>query len=361
MTDFITQKKYNGLGHIELNRPQALNALSLDMITDMRRILSDFADDDDVRAVMVTSASEKAFCAGGDVKSVAIAAREMQQGRGDGQLCHDIFYQEYLLNSEIYHFRKPYISFIDGICMGGGMGISLHGSHKIVSEKTMFAMPEVFIGFFPDVGSGHVFNTIDQGIAAWLLLSGARIGGAEMLHLGLADYYIESRGMQALQQSLIETDWRRSEAISILASQLSGYCDEKVTVENPLDEHQDNISKCFAATDVEAILNTMRKSDDPLIKSALDRMKTACPASMHLTLSHLRWAKGCDFNDIMNNEFRLSQYFMRHPDFYEGVRAVLIDKDNQATWKSSLQDLSPDLYQDIQNQFSSLELEMHER
>lgn len=352
----IKTKTYNGIASIVLNRPQALNALSIDMVVEMRRSIAQYSDDDDVRAIMLTSASEKSFCAGGDVKSVAIAAKDMQTGNGDGELCHDIFQQEYSLNSEIHHLKKPYVSFINGICMGGGMGISLHGSHKIVTEKTVFAMPEVFIGFFPDVGSGHIFTQLPAGVGEWLLLSGARLDGPQMLHLGLADCYLESRAMEALKESLLSSDWKRSEAVSILASQLSGYCEEKVMVENVLQPYLDEIADCFSADSIEAIMRRLKKSETPLLREAYDRMKTACPLSMHLTLSHLRWSKGRAFDDIINNEFRLSQYFMKQPDFYEGVRAVLIDKDNNPVWQSRVEDLPAELYQDIQNQYSSLNL-----
>ncbi len=356
MSDSVKIKIQKGLGVITLNRPQALNALSLEMIMAMRSALSDFENDDNVQAVMVTSASEKAFCAGGDVKSVALEAKRMQDGAKDADLCEQIFYHEYNLNTQIHDLKKPYISFIDGICMGGGMGISQHGSHCIVSEKTTFAMPEVFIGFFPDVGSGHIFNRLQAGVGEWLLLSGARINGADMLHLGLADYYIESRGMQALQKSLLNSDWERAEPVSILVSQLSTYCEEKVMVKSDIVDHIDVMADIFSGDDVRNIMHKMKKSDSEIVSEALKRMKSACPLSMHLTLSHLRQVNGMDFRDIMQREYRLSQYFMKQPEFYEGVRAVLIEKSNDADWQRGFDDLDDHLYEDIQNAYSSLSL-----
>ncbi len=360
----IQIKVHKGLAVITLARPQALNALSLDMIKDIRTVLSDMRDDDDIKAVMFTSENEKAFCAGGDVKSVAMAAKNTDFYDANilsDNLCYEMFYEEYNLNHEIADYPKCIISLIDGICMGGGAGLALHGDFTVVSNAVKFAMPEVFIGFFPDVGSGYIFNKLPRPTALWLLLTGARISGQMMHGLGLATHYIESRGIQALYKTLLQSDWRRSEAISILKSQLATYCEPPDSKQMPEGMSSADVHKkaesYFDADNVPSILqNLQAASDDQFALQALESMQSACPESMVLTLQHMDWARGKDVATVLENEFRLAQYFVRQPDFYEGVRAVLIEKDGNPQWSSRAEDFQADHYGRIQERYDEYAL-----
>ena len=358
MNDILIEE-HKGLAQIRLNRPDALNALSLEMIREIRTALKDFAEDKNIKAVLLTSDSEKAFCAGGDVKAVAVEAQRLQQSGGDlDGLCHDIFFEEYNLNLEIHNFPKPVVSLVSGICMGGGAGISLHGDFMVTSEKTRFAMPEVFIGFFPDVGSGYIFNSLPRPLALWLLLTGSQISGTEMFEIGLATHYIESRGMQALEKSLLNSDWQRSEAISILKSQLATYCEPPHETIGRMKEITAKAEEFFDKANIAEIMIGLEKSaGNDFADTALSAMKKASPLSLVLTMQHMDWARGKPIEEVMEHEFRLSQYFMRQPDFYEGVRAVLIDKTKNPDWQVPFEDIEEGMYRRIQEGYAEMSLE----
>ena len=343
-TEHIKSSVENGIGWIVLNRPSALNALTLDMIRTMDTVLQGFENDKNVRLVIVTSTSDKAFCAGGDVKSVALAVKNGAADKDTKNLPARLFAAEYKLNARIKRFSKLYISFIDGICMGGGMGISVHGNHRIVTGRSVFAMPEVHIGFFPDVGSGSALNDLKGEIGTYLGITGSRINGADMLKCGLATHYIDQDGIAPLLENLKTADWKRSDPTSIANAILANYCEEGNDVSSALEPHFTDINRIFALNDPQKIMAELEKETASWAGEALGNMQKACPLSVRLTLAHLRAMRDKSFESVMRNEYRLAMYFTDQPDFYEGIRAMLIDKDYAPQWSVGYEDIGDDIY-----------------
>lgn len=355
-TEHIKSKVERGVGEITLNRPEALNALTLEMIVEMDKCLEAFAEDKSVRIVLVTSNSDKAFCAGGDIKAVAKAAKELQEGTGDGELCNKLFRAEYQLNARIQHLQKPYISFIDGICMGGGMGISVHGSHRIVTERARFAMPEVNIGFFPDVGSGFALNRLPGEIGTWLAMTGSSISGGDMLKCKLATHFIDVDGIEPLLDNLRTADWQRADGTSIINAILANYCEENIDVHSDLEPMFSDIDRVFKGDTVDEIFRNLEAEGGDWAQDTLKQLRQACPISVVIALAHIRASQDKDFDDVMAAEYKLSRFFMEHPDFYEGVRAALIDKDHAPQWSSAYKDLESFAYQYILDSYEDWNL-----
>jgi enoyl-CoA hydratase len=308
-------------GVITLNRPRALNALTLTMVREMRRALEAWAADASVTRIIVEGAGEKAFCAGGDIRQLT----EMgQAGRIDEALA--FWREEYQLNAFIKHFPKPYISLIDGIVMGGGVGVSLHGSHRVAGERYLFAMPEVGIGFFPDVGATYALPRLPGQTGMYLALTGDRVKRADALMLGLATHAADSKDIPALREALIAGE-PVEEALS------------KVSVDPglaPLAGERDLIDTCLSAESVEAILGRL---DEAAAKGSAFAAKTAAgmrtksPTSLCLAFEQVRRGGALDFDEAMRTEFRIVSRIFEGHDFYEGVRAVLVDKDGQPQWQ----------------------------
>jgi enoyl-CoA hydratase len=357
MTDNILFEKRGGVGHIILNRPEALNALNLDMIEAMHDVLDDCAADDDVYIVLVTSASEKAFCAGGDVKSIALASKAHQDEGGDSDAFEYFFRREYELNTKIHNFEKPYVSIISGICMGGGMGISMHGSHRILTENASFAMPEVKIGFFPDVGGGDILSRMDGGFGLYMGMTGARIKADDMMYLKLGTHFIDINGVDHLVDHLSSLKWARADVTSVLNSNLSNYCEANME-KSGFYSIKEDIKLTFDPDGVESILSRLKDHDADWAKDAYKAISTACPLSIQIAYDHTLNSKGKAFEEIMINEYRLSQYFMHQPEFFEGVRALLIDKDQSPKWSTSFDAMPEDVYQSALSSFEGSDLEI---
>jgi len=346
MTEHIQSEIKGGVGHITLNRPEALNALTLDMIEALDACITDYAEDGNVKMVLVTSASEKAFCAGGDVKAVAVASKAHNDGASVGEtLFSTLFRKEYELNTKIHNFEKPYVSIIGGLCMGGGVGISAHGSHRILTKNASFAMPEVKIGFFPDVGVAHLLSNMKTGMGEYLGLTGARINADDMMYLGLGTHMIDEEGVSHLIENLTSLDWSRADTNSLLNSTLVNYC-ENYAGASDLEARASNVVAQFSKGALSDIL------------PVLDNLEALCPLSLKITFDHIKNAKGKALEEVIVKDYRLSQFFMRHPDFYEGVRALLIDKDNAPKWTSSFDAIGDDIYTQAINAFEGEDLDV---
>ena len=325
------------------------------MIEALSKHLDVFERDPNVHVILLTSASEKAFCAGGDVKSIAIAAHEHQTAGGDPQVFQDFFRHEYMLNTRIFNCEKPFVSLIDGICMGGGVGLSMHGSHRVITERASFAMPEVKIGFFPDVGGGYLLSRLKQGMGAYLAMTGLRIGAADMMYLGLGTHFMDSGAIDHLVQNLITMDWGRSDVHSVLNATLSNYCEDQIP-ESSLSQHKGEINHVFQNEDFDHILSSLSEGKSDWSQDTLGMVNQACPLSARIAFDHIQACGGRDFEDVMIDEYRLSQFFMMQSDFYEGVRAVLIDKDHSAKWESRFETLDSKTYQDALSHFDGQDL-----
>lgn len=312
---------HQGLGILTLNRPSALNALSLAMIRHMSTVLKAWASDPSLKAILIESALEKAFCVGGDVRAVYEA-----QKAGDVETCESFFREEYTLNALIYFYPKPYIAFIDGLAMGGGLGISVNGSHRIVTERALLAMPETGIGFFPDVGATtFLTHGKSHSVGLYLGLTGTPLKAKDALWFGLATHYVPSADLSALK-----TELEKNKDIEQILSRCTQAPEEK----GFLEERQEVIEKHFSKASLKEILESLEKDPSSFAQNTLHTLKSTSPTSLAVTFRQLKKQNPpLSFAEGMKQEFRLSQRMIRSHDFREGIRAVLVDKDRLPHWK----------------------------
>ena len=297
MNQEILSDVQGGVGVIVLNRPLALNALSFGMIAEIGRLLDVWEGEDGIEAVEFRGSGEKAFCAGGDVR----AAREMglryQAGEISLREAAAYFKAEYRLNHRIRYYPKPTRARMDGIVMGGGYGIAGHCNWRIASDKTVFAMPETKIGFFPDVGGMYYLSRLKGHVGRYLAVTGNALNGADMKVLGLAEE-LEGGERQPL---------------------LSG--------------HEEVIARCFAHSSVEAIMEALEAEEGAFAASVLSDMEARSPRAMAVALAYCERAKDMAFKDVIETDYKLAQAFIRDGEMFEGIRAVLVDKDHAPRWR----------------------------
>ena len=341
-----------GLGLITLNRPQALNALNLAMIRAMDKKLVEWAKDKNIHAVAVTGAGDRAFCSGGDVKAVAIDAKAQKEGKSDGQLTRDFFREEYILNHRVFTFPKPYISLINGIVMGGGKGISAHGSHRVVTENTLFAMPETNIGFFPDVGGGYFLPRCPGQTGTYLAMTSKRVKAIDTIYVGFATQYVPAANLNAVVQALASMKWDTRKKPQTQVTKAIDEFSAEPPGDSEIAPYRTQIDRCFAFDRVEDIFDSLRKDGSPWADETLKTLYGMSPTSLKIALRQIRLGAKMPFAQVMTMEYRISQACTRGHDFYEGIRAALIDKDRQPKWKPSKIADVPD--QEIEKYFSSL-------
>lgn len=307
-------------GLITLNRPRALNALSLAMIRAMHDQLSAWATEDAITRVVVRGTGGRAFCAGGDVRAIYALAKAGRDAEVDA-----FWHGEYALDAAVQAFPKPIVSLIDGIVMGGGNGISLHGSHRVAAEGYRFAMPEVGIGFFPDVGMTHALPRLPHRAGHYFALTGATIGPGDALALGLATHFVPAARLDALAADLAEG--------GAIEDALAAHADTPPSP-GPVIAHRALIEACFGEPDVPAILARLDAASDGTAFAAETAalMRSRSPTS--LCIAHLQMRRGTTmtFSECMAAEARLAAFLMQGHDFFEGVRAALIDKDGAPAW-----------------------------
>jgi enoyl-CoA hydratase/carnithine racemase len=310
------------IGLITLNRPQALNALTLTMIRAIHTQLCLWETDVSINAVVIRAVPGKAFCAGGDVRWL------YQTGMSNTVKAIEFFWHEYRLNHLIAHFGKPYIALMDGITMGGGVGVSLHGSYPIASERFIFAMPETSIGFFPDIGASYLLTRCPDALGIYLGLSGNHLDSSEALNARLIKGIIPSDRMDALLDELVRLDLTHH-AIERIEQCLKRYTIEpKIT----LNKASLMIKQCFSLRTVEAIYNALDQQGDAWAYELLETLKLKSPFSLKLTLEQLHQAQGRSLAECLQMDYDLVHHFMKDSDFYEGVRALLINKDKHPVW-----------------------------
>jgi enoyl-CoA hydratase len=313
-----------GVGFITLNRPKALNALTLEMIRAIAPQLVAWQEDSTVKAVVIRGAGDRAFCAGGDVRAV------WEAGRAGETLTEVFFREEYRLNRLIHVFAKPYVALIDGITMGGGVGVSVHGSHRIAGDRTLLAMPEVGIGLFPDVGGTWFLPRLPGRLGLFLALTGWRLKTADAVYCGLATEYVPSERMAALTEAIVASDWGSDGTEALVDRAIDRF--KATPGESELEAHRDLIDRCFSARSVESILAALDASGDDWAARIAGIIRKQSPTSLKVTFAQLEKGASLDFDQAMVQEYRLSQAFMAGSDFYEGIRAALIDKDNRPQW-----------------------------
>jgi enoyl-CoA hydratase len=326
--DEIVLGREGGLATLVINRPQALNALTLDNYRRFAPALRAWASDPSVHAVVVRGAGERAFCAGGDVRAVYEAGRGIS---GDPALPAVFFREEYELIREIHRFPKPYLAIIDGITMGGGAGISVNGVYRVATERTLFAMPETAIGLFPDVGATRFLNRCPGHIGRYLGLTGARLKAADTLYCGLATHLVPHDRLEELIAAL-----HRAEQCGIHVV-ISRFAVDPGPA--PLAALRPAIDRCFAAETIEQVLEALDAEAAAggewasWARETRDTLLTKSPTSLKITLRQLQLGRGYELEAALVLEYRLTQHVMAAHDFYEGVRAMLIDKDQTPRWR----------------------------
>uniref|UniRef100_A0A3Q0RBX3 3-hydroxyisobutyryl-CoA hydrolase n=1 Tax=Amphilophus citrinellus TaxID=61819 RepID=A0A3Q0RBX3_AMPCI len=317
----VLLEKVGRAGVITMNRPKVLNALNLTMIQQIYPQLKKWESDNDTDIVIIRGAGDKAFCAGGDIRAVTEA------GKVGDSLAQDFFREEYILNSAIGSCRKPYIALIDGITMGGGVGLSVHGRFRVATEKTLFAMPETAIGLFPDVGGGYFLPRLQGKLGLFLALTGFRLKGRDVQRAGVATHFVESKKEQSVHFH------------SVLVLVIYFHFD---FLFRPV--------RLFSSSSVEGIMKNLKTDGSEFAKKqTLSKMS---PTSLKITFKQLQVGASLTLQDVLVMEYRLSQACMRGCDFYEGVRAVLIDKDQNPKWNpSTLEEVSDQM---LEQCFSSL-------
>jgi enoyl-CoA hydratase len=302
-------------GHILLNRPRALNALDLDMIRAMTAALLAWRDDPHVHAVVVEGAGERAFCAGGDIRAVRDAALA-----GDAALIRDFFTEEYALNALIAAYPKPYVALIDGFCMGGGIGVSVHGAMRVATEAAQFAMPETAIALFPDVGATYVLPRLPGQLGMYVGLTGVRLVGADAVHAGLATHYVLRAALASLRVDLAQSGVAK---VAAYAEALPAFT---------LAPHREAIDRCFGRESVEAIAQALAAEGTQWAAETLAVLQKMSPSSLRWSFDIIRAGADRTLLDCLSAELALVQRVTRHPDFAEGVRAMVVEKDRNPIW-----------------------------
>lgn len=318
-TDILFNQK-NHLGIITLNRPQALNALSLDMFLALKKYLALWKNDDSIDAVLIKSNNEKAFCAGGDVKSI--------YENKNVELAKNYFRLEYEINRLIFHYPKPYIALLNGIAMGGGLGISMHGSHCVSSENLRFAMPETLIGFFPDVGVSYHLSRLPDFIGFYLALTGNSLDATIAHQLGLIKNIVPYHHFDGLENKLIQHNLNHEKVCEIV---------DDFSIPNQYQPipHKDTIKNCFSKNSVEDIFSALNNFPDPFSDEIISVLKARSPTSLKVTFEQLKKAEKIEFDEVIEMDYKIASHMLINHDFFEGVRAAIIDKDKKPKWEPS--------------------------
>lgn len=306
-----------GVGRIVLNRPKALNALDLPMIRLIAEALKRFADDSAVKLVTIEGAGGRAFCAGGDVRAIRTNTLS-----GDYAASEAFFASEYAVNRAIAEYPKPYVALIDGISMGGGLGLSIHGSHRVVSEHAVMAMPETTIALFPDIGASFFMPRLPDRIGIWAALVSARLGPGDCLACGLATHFVPRAHLPELAAGL------RREGIAAIDAWHHG----------PQPETLDpgtraTIARCFGHDSIPAILAALEAENTDWARAQLGALRAASPTSLFVSLEVMRRGRTSTLAEALRTELRLTRAVTRHPDFLEGVRAQVVDKTRDPRWR----------------------------
>lgn len=324
MENELIIEQNGSLALIRLNRPKVLNSLSLHMVRQLEAALDRIGQDSAIRALLMIGTGERAFCAGGDIRALYDA------GRAGEDLPETFWREEYCLDERLSRFGKPVIAVMNGITMGGGVGLAGHASHRIVIERTTFAMPEVGIGFFPDVGASWLLTRKPGYFGTYIALTGVNCGPAETIHAGIGDYFMPEGALEDL-----------IEALAVLPRD-AGHGDVTALVQRlsqPLaltlsPERLTLIDRAFSQETVEDILATLSRENDPFAEETGKLLAGKSPVSLKITLALYRLGRhAADLRDCLEREFRVTGGMIAGHDFYEGVRAAIIDKDRNPRWQ----------------------------
>jgi len=311
----------SGVGRITLNRPKALHALNRAMCEAMTEALLAWREDDTVKSVLIDHSGERGFCAGGDIRMIA------ESGAGDAVEAKAFFLTEYRLNHLMFEYPKPITAIVDGVVMGGGVGISEPAEVRIATERTTYAMPETGIGLFPDVGGGWFLSRLPGETGTWLALTGARLKAADTVFLGIHSHYLPTDALEAFRAILAVDPAHPADVADGL---------EADPGEAPVEAHVEAIDRLFAFDTVEEIFAALEADGSEWALAQLAVLGAKSPQSMKVTLRQLRIGRTLEsFADNMAMEYRLGGRVVRTHDFQEGVRSVIVDKDNTPRWSPS--------------------------
>lgn len=315
----LNMHRHGAAGHISLNRPKAIHALTHEMCLAMSAALTAWADDDSVQAVMIDHAEGRGFCSGGDINLLRKSA--LSDGGTTGRR---FFYDEYRLNHQLFTYAKPVVAFMDGITMGGGVGISQPAKYRVATENTRFAMPETGIGLFPDVGGGWYLSRLGGRIGQFVALTGARLDGADCLWAGLATHYLPHDRLSEAKARIAQ----HTDRIDGILAELS-----TAAPEARLAGNADRIARHFASDRLEDVLESLEAGDGDWAAKELATLRTKSPQSCKVSLRQLAQAAQLDgFAENMAQEYRIASRVLIRPDFSEGVRALIVDKTNDPQW-----------------------------
>jgi enoyl-CoA hydratase len=306
----------NGVGVVTLNRPKAINSLNDVMVDGLQQALTAWENDDSVTSVLLTGAGERGLCAGGDVVALYHSAK------ADGSYARKFWWDEYLLNAHIGRYPKPYVALMDGIVMGGGVGVAAHGNVRVVTDKTKMGMPEVGIGFIPDVGGTYLLSRTPGSLGLHAALTGAPFSGADAIALGFADHFVPHEQIQDFAEAVI-TDGHEDA--------LNSYAQEPPP--SDLLAQRDWIDTCYAGDTVTDIIDDLRRQETERADAAADLIATRSPIALAVTLTAVRRAAHLKtLEEVLQQEFRVSAASAKSHDFVEGIRAQLVDKDRNPQW-----------------------------
>jgi enoyl-CoA hydratase/carnithine racemase len=315
-SDDIRSHVDHGVGFLTLNRPKAINSLNQSMVEGLRAVLTAWECDDAVSAVVLSGAGERGLCAGGDVVAIYHSAR------ADGAQARRFWYDEYLMNGQIGRFPKTYVALMDGIVMGGGVGVGAHANTRVVTETTKMAMPEVGIGFIPDVGGAYLLSRAPGSLGLHAALTGAPFSGADAIALGFADHYVPHDQLDALRHAI---------ASDGVESALAAHAVEPPASE--LAAQRDWIDHCYAGDTVADIVASLRDHDAGPANDAANLIATRSPIALSVTLEAVRRAAAlATLEDVLAQDYRVSSASLRSHDLVEGIRAQLVDKDRNPKW-----------------------------
>ena len=331
MTQDLLTHRHGAVGHLSLNRPKALHALTLDMCRAMSAALSEWTADETIEAVIIDHAEGRGFCAGGDIAFLRDSA--LNDGGVSGR---KFFHDEYRLNHQLFTYPKPVVAFMDGITMGGGVGIAMPAKFRVATENTRLAMPETGIGLFPDVGGGWYLSRLSGRLGQFLALTGARLDGAECLWAGLATHYLASDKLAEAKARIIEHPDRIAGILSELAEK---------PPEARIDANAEKIARHFSSDRYEDILASLEADDSEWAAKELATLGTKSPQTCKVALRQLAESAALDdFAANMRMEYRIASRVLTRPDFAEGVRAVIVDKTNDPAWNpATAEDVTDDL------------------
>jgi enoyl-CoA hydratase len=330
----------NGVGLITLNRPKAINSLTHTMVNTMSKVLTDWQHDDDICAVVLSGAGERGLCAGGDIVAIYHSAR------ADGSEARQFWYDEYVLNAQIGRFGKPYVALMDGIVMGGGVGVGVHGSVRVVTDTTKMAMPEVGIGLIPDVGGTLILSRTPGRLGLHAALTGAPFGGADAIAMGFADHFMPHDLLHDFKNAVIADG---------IDAALSAYATEPPP--SPLLAQRDWIDHCFSGETVSDIVAALRGHDAGPANDAANLIATRSPISVSVALELVRRAAKLEtLEDVLRQEYRTSCGSLRSHDLVEGIRAQVIDKDRNPKWSPA--SLAAVTFADVEAYFAPADREL---